>query len=121
MGDLEPLRRRDFTRQCLSGIGAASLLATGTSTAAPPPPAAPEESREEPPVPPAPEVLLLTTLMQQYPSENYTEEALQSIYGDIAGDLARDRQLRAFPLTHGDHPAVVFRVFRAMPAVEGAP
>jgi hypothetical protein len=57
-------------------------------------------------------MLLLTMLMIQYPSDNYSDEDVRSIYGDLASDLARTQQLRAFPLSNGDHPAVAFRAFR---------
>lgn len=116
MSDVLPLHRREFARQCLGGLGAASLTATAAAADTPPPPALPKDPQRELP---SPEVLLLTMLMAQYPSENYTDGNLQAIYGDIAADLTRSRQLRAFPLANGDHPAVAFRVFRA-DAIEGA-
>lgn len=115
MSDLLPFHRREFARQCLGGLGAATLTATITA-ADTPPPALPEDPQRELP---SPEVLQLSLLTRQYPSEKYSEENIQSIYGDIAADLARSKQLRAFPLVNGDHPAVAFCVFRA-DVVEGA-
>lgn len=114
MADLLPLHRREFARQCLGGLGAASL--TTAAVGDDQPPSSPEDPKRELP---SPEVLLLTLLMSQYPSEKYTEENIQSIYGDIAADLVRSKQVRAFPLANGDQPAVAFRVFRA-DILEGA-
>jgi hypothetical protein len=112
MPEMDPLPRREFARHFLGGIGAMSLTATvaAVDTPTPPPPALPEDPKRELP---SPEVLLLTMLIAQYPSDHYTEETLQAIYGDIASDQSRSRQLRAFPLTSDDGPADAFRVYRA--------
>jgi hypothetical protein len=115
MSYIHSLHRREFARQCLGGIGAASLTAGVTAAETPPPPALPEDPPHK--LPP-PEALLLTLLMAQYPSPHYTDDNLQSIYGDIAADLSRSRQLRAFPLTSGDAPAAAFRVYRATEGAE---
>lgn len=73
--------------------------------------AKPEESVDAP-AKPTMEILLLTFLMQRYPSEHYDETALQGIYGDIRGDLARGRILSEFPLKNSDEPAFVFQAYR---------
>lgn len=112
------LHRREFARQCLGGIGAASLIG-GNATAEDKPKAedTPDEAAKK--TPPA-ELLVLSALMQMYPSEHYDEDAVRGIYRDIAGDVARGKQLREFSLRNSDEPALTFRVFRAA-AAEGAP
>jgi hypothetical protein len=117
MSPSDNLDRRDFARHCLTGLGAASLIAAGAPAEDQPKPEKADESAKNRP---SAELLILSALMQTYPSERYDETAVQGIYRDIAGDLARGKQLRAFPLTNGDEPATVFRVFRAASA-EGAP
>ncbi len=107
MSDHEALPRREFARHLMTGLGAATL---STAVAA---------DDEPPREPPSPEMLLLTTLLTQYPSEHYTEEIVQNLYRDFTADLARSSQIRAFPLTNGDGPAHVFRVFRQ--PTEGTP
>lgn len=71
----------------------------------------PEEPRE-PVVRPTEEALLLTCLTQRYPSEHFDEEALQGIYRDLRGDVARGRILSEFPLKNSDEPAFAFRAYR---------
>lgn len=102
------VHRREFARQCLGTLGAASALVATTA-------AQDKTEKDETPAEKTPpvELLLLSALVQNYPSEHYTEEAIAGIYRDIAGDVARGKQLRAFPLENGDGPATVFRVFRA--------
>jgi hypothetical protein len=102
------VHRREFARQCLGTLGAASALAA-TAAAQDKSEKGEAPAEKTPPV----ELLLLSTLVQNYPSEHYTEEAIAGIYRDIAGDVARGKPLRAFPLANGDGPATVFRVFRA--------
>lgn len=63
---------------------------------------------EEPPV----ELLLLSYLVRRYPSDKYDEQALQGIFRDILGDVARGRQLSEYPLTNSDAPAFVFTAYR---------
>lgn len=114
MSHAEGLHRREFAWQMLGGLGAMSVATELTSAAdQPPPPALPEDPRTEPPeqTPPV-EVLLLTALVRNYPSEHYTDEVLRGIYGDIAGDVARGKQLRTVSLQNSDEPACVFRAFR---------
>jgi hypothetical protein len=115
------LHRREFAWQCLGGIGAASLIGGSSSADDKPKPADPADPADEPEkkTPPA-ELLILSALMQMYPSEHYDEDAVRGIYRDIAGDVARGKQLREFSLKNSDEPAMAFRVFRAASA-EGTP
>lgn len=112
MPNEEGLHRREFARSCLGGLGAASLAAPGMLLAA--------EDGKEPAKPPA-ELLLLSVLLQRYPDDHYSEEIVAGIYRDIAADLARGKQLRAFALRNADEPAVTFRAVRAAAAGKGAP
>jgi hypothetical protein len=61
------------------------------------------------PKPPSAEVMLLSYLARRHPSEHFDDEALQAIFRDIRGDVARGQQLSEFPLTNADEPAFVFR------------
>ena len=71
-----------------------------------------------PALPPT-EVLLLTYLMRRHPSDQYDEAAVQGIFRDIRGDVARGRQLSEFPLTNADEPAFTFGAYRgSSPAVK---
>lgn len=117
MSTAENLHRREFAWQCLGGLSAVSLTSV---SAAQDKPATPDEAKAEPEKqsPPA-ELLVLSALIQSYPSEHYTDEIYRDIYRDIAGDMARGKQLRAFPLTNGDGPACVFRAIRSV--AEGTP
>ena len=103
MPQREGLPRREFAKHCLGGLGIAALAA---------PAAAADETDDAAAKPPA-ELLILSALLQQYPSEHYTEEIVAGLYRDVAGDLARGKQLRAFPLQNSHEPACTFRVFRA--------
>ena len=112
----ERMRRRDFTRQLTVGAGglaAALSVSHGLSAETPPAPKLPEEpsGKEEPAAPP-PEVLLLTYLVRTYPSDKYDEVAIQGIFRDIRGDLARGKLLSEFPLKNSDEPAFVFSPYR---------
>ena len=53
--------------------------------------------------------------MQRYPSEHFGEAAIQGIFRDLRGDLARGRILSEFPLENSDEPCFEFRAFRAQP------
>lgn len=122
MAHAAKLPRREFARQCLGGIGAASIAGhVMAGEDRPPAPALPEEkpaAKDAPPV----ELLLLSALIENYPSEHYTDEILRGIYREIAGDQARGRQLRAFPLKNHDEPALVFRAStNSRPVAEGTP
>lgn len=118
MSDAESLDRRMFARQFLGGLGAASVMAgtLGGEDKAPPPKEEPKPEADER-TPPA-ELLILSALIQNYPSDHYTDEIFRSIYREIVGDVARGKQLRAFPLQNSDEPACLFRVVRSR---EGTP
>lgn len=111
MSSAEELHRRDFARHFLGTIGVTTLATSASFGEPPPPPALPEDATkdESPPF----ELLVLTQIVRSYPSEHYTGEALRGMYGDIAGDISRGKQLRSYPLKNGDEPACTFRVFRA--------
>ncbi|MFO1046244.1 MAG: hypothetical protein U0941_31080 [Planctomycetaceae bacterium] len=110
------MRRREFARQLTAGAGglaAALSVSQGLSAETPPAPKLPEEApaKEEPAAPP-PEVLLLTYLVRTYPSDKYDDVAIQGIFRDIRGDLARGKLLSEFPLKNSDEPAFVFSPYR---------
>ncbi|MEI8378867.1 MAG: hypothetical protein WCJ09_01975 [Planctomycetota bacterium] len=108
--------RREFAQQLTVGAGGlAAALATNQALGAetPPAPKLPEEpaAKVEPPAPP-PEVLLLTYLVRTYPSDNYDDVAIQGIFRDLRGDLARGKLLSEFPLKNSDEPAFIFSPYR---------
>lgn len=72
----------------------------------------PNDPATSPELPPA-EVLLLTYLTRRHPSDHYDDAAIQGIFRDIRGDVARGKQLSEFPLTNADEPASVFAAYRA--------
>lgn len=118
MSEAEGLDRRMFARQFLGGLGAASVMAGSLEGDDKAPPSKEELKPDaEERTPPA-ELLILSALIQNYPSDRYTDEIFRSIYREIVGDVARGKQLRAFPLQNSDEPACVFRVVRAR---EGTP
>lgn len=110
MSSAESLHRREFARQCLGSLGAVAV--TAEIAAAAPPPAMPEDPNVEPAESPPVELLLLTALVKRYPSEQYSDDVLRGIYGDIAGDVSRGKILRSVPLKNSDEPSTVFRVIR---------
>lgn len=116
MTDSPRLDRRRFVERLAAGSGAAFLAAGLTTAAEDQKPQAKPDAKPadalEPPVAPSQEILLLNCLMQRYPSEHYDEAALQGIFGDIRGDLARSGILSAFPLKNSDEPSFVFRAYR---------
>ena len=71
-----------------------------------------DEAAAAPELPPA-EVILLTYLTRRHPSDHYDEAAIQRIFRDIRGDIARGKQLSEFPLTNADEPAFVFAAYRS--------
>ena len=119
MPDPHRIGRRQFVESVAWGSSVAgTLLGPTLATAATetPPVEQKGEEKKEPPAPavapPSEEVLLLTVLTQRYPSEHFDEAALQGIYRDIRGDLARGRILSEFALKNSDEPAFVFRAHR---------
>lgn len=113
MDDVSPtiVTRRDFAQQLALGLG------LGTAAAATPVAAQePEKSEKKDPPPPRPPTaaeLILTGIVQQYPSEHYTDEVIEGIFGDVRSDLARGRELSKFPLQNSDEPASVFAAYRS--------
>jgi hypothetical protein len=106
--------RRRFAESLAAGSSAfALLMGSSLSSNADDKPAV--EPKEVPAAParPSEEVLLLTCLMQRYPSEHFDEAAIQGIYRDLRGDLARGKILSEFPLENSDEPCFEFRAFRA--------
>ncbi|MBS0204367.1 MAG: hypothetical protein JSS49_15795 [Planctomycetes bacterium] len=109
--------RRQFTRRLATGTGLVAGLATVTIQAAeiPPAPKLPEDppkTNDGPAVPPA-EILLLSYLLQSHPNEHFDEDAVQGIFRDIRGDVARGKVLANFPLRNSDEPAFVFAAHRS--------
>lgn len=72
----------------------------------------PDDAAAAPELPPA-EVILLTYLTRRHPSDHYDEAAIQGIFRDIRGDIARGKQLSDFPLKNSDEPAFVFAAYRS--------
>ena len=102
--------RRRFAESLVAGTGAVSAL-IGSSLSLNAEDKPPAEAKEAPSRP-SEEVLLLTCLTQRYPSEHFDEAAIQGIFRDLRGDLARGRILSAFPLQNSDEPCFEFRAFR---------
>jgi hypothetical protein len=123
MNDHGRIDRRRFTRQLAVGAGSLTAVFSGTSAAiaeTPPAPSLPENppvaplekpapSGTVPPEPPPPEVMLLTYLVRAHPSDHFDDAAVQGIFRDIRGDLARGQLLAEFPLKNSDEPAFAFR------------
>ena len=111
MPDHNPIDRRQFVETLLAGTGAiAALISPSLSLADEDKP--PVEAKEAAAARPSEEVLLLTCLMQRYPSEHFDEAAIQGIFRDLRGDLARGKILSEFPLENSDEPCFEFRAFR---------
>ena len=121
--------RRKFARQLVTGTGlvaASTLLIPAAATTAvgaevPPPPSLPEPADADAPdkaSEPPPEVLLMTYLVRAYPSDHFDEQAVQGIFRDIRGDIARGQILNEFSLKNSDEPAFVFSPYRS---TEGTP
>lgn len=118
--------RREFGRHLLTAAAITSGTAGVNSTSmlleaaeAPPVPKLPEDQQPTPPEPPlpSPEALLLTYLVRQYPNNNIDKQAIQGIYRDIQGDVARGKILSDFLLTNSDEPAFHFAAYRSSDAI----
>jgi hypothetical protein len=110
--------RRDFTRQFVLGVGLSVVPLTAASAAPAEVPPAPKLPEEPAPIAadahlPPPELLLMTYLVRHYPSHHFDDVAIQGIFRDIRGDVARGRALAEFPLQNSDEPAFVYRAYRA--------
>ena len=127
MSSPDRIDRRHFAAQLAVGASALTVAMTplaATSAAEDKPVADKNEKRDKPaekqsdeaaapPELPSAEVILLTYLTRRYPSDHYDEAALQGIFRDIRGDVARGKQLSEFPLTNADEPAFVFATYRS--------
>jgi len=126
MSKSDRIDRRHFAAQLALGAGAltAAVSPLTSASAGEDKPAAsktekgdkpaekpPNEAAAAPELPPA-EVILLTYLTRRHPSDHYDEAALQGIFRDIRGDVARGKQLSEFPLKNADEPAFVFAAYR---------
>ncbi len=126
MSSPDRIDRRHFAAQL--AVGASALTAAMTPLAAAsaaedkpvadknqkgdkPAEAKPDEAAAPPELPSA-EIVLLTYLTRRHPSDHYEEAAIQGIFRDIRGDVARGKQLSEFPLTNADEPAFVFVAYR---------
>lgn len=110
MDDAQPtVNRRDFAQHLAVGLGLTAVTATTTAAQEPDK----TEKKDPPPRPPTPAELILTGIVQQYPSEHYTDDVIEGIFGDIRGDLARGRELSKFPLQNSDEPAFIFAAYRS--------
>lgn len=118
--------RREFGRHLLTAAvitsGTAGISSTSGLLAAgedPPAPKLPEDQQPNPSKPALPphEALLLTYLVRQYPNKNFDKQAIQGIYRDIQGDIARGKILSDFPLTNSDEPAFHFAAYRSSDAI----
>jgi hypothetical protein len=91
--------RREFARwmACgLAGTGAAGAEKVAIAAGDPP---------QKPPSLP---VLVLARIIEEFPSERYDEAIVENILNDVRADLARGRELSAFPLKNADEPAFIF-------------
>ena len=115
--DQSRMLRRDFTRQFILGAGLSAVTvptAWAASSDVPPVPKLPEvPAPGAAEAPPPTEVLLLTYLVRRYPNDHLDEAAIQGIFRDIRGDVARGRVLAEFPLKNSDEPAFVSSAYRA--------
>ncbi len=110
MPDQNRIDRRRFAESLVAGSGAITAL-IGLSSSLNADDKPPADAKDAP-ARPSEEVLLLTCLMQRYPSEHFDEAAIQGIFRDLRGDLARGRILSEFPLQNSDEPCFEFRAFR---------
>lgn len=114
MSEDSQIDRRRFAERLIAGtgcltVGFSAVPAVGEEV--PPPPKLPTDA--DPSSDPPLELLLLTYLVRNYPSEKFDDAALQGIFRDIRGDVARGKVLSEFPLKNSDEPAFVFGAYRA--------
>lgn len=126
MSSLNRIDRRHFATQLAVGASAltAAMTPLAATSAAEDKPVAnknehgdkPAEKKPDeaaaPPELPSAEVLLLTYLTRRHPSDHFDEAAIQGIFRDIRGDIARGKQLSVFALKNADEPAFVFAAYR---------
>lgn len=94
----DTLDRRQFSRVLLAGVSGTAVGVSAASSAEP----------EQPPkAPPPPEALLLAQIVSLCPGDHWDEAMLQDVLNDLRGDLARGRQLSAYPLSNSDEMALV--------------
>jgi hypothetical protein len=116
--DSSRMLRRDFTRQFVLGAGLSAVPLTTSLAATSDVPPAPKLPEDPAPIAaeahlPPPELLLMTYLVRQYPNDHFDDVAIQGIFRDIRGDIARGRALAEFPLRNSDEPAFVYSAYRA--------
>ncbi len=102
--------RRRFAESLVVSSGAITAM-IGSSLSLNAEDKSPVEAKDTPSRP-SEEVLLLTCLMQRYPSDHFDEAAIQGIFRDLRGDLARGKILSEFPLENSDEPCFEFRAYR---------
>ena len=123
MDSSNQLDRRQFARQVAAvgggfAAGMAAATAGAQSSNTPPAPKLPEDNgpgtakKAEPDGPPV-EALLLTFLVRRYPNLQFDDAALQGVFRDIRGDVARSDALSEFVLKNSDEPAFAFRAYRS--------
>jgi hypothetical protein len=101
-----PLPRREFARVLAAGVSGCALGLSGSTEAAA------QEAEEKPKLPSVP-ALILAQIVSECPGDHWTEETLDSVLGDIRGDLSRGRLLKSVPLTNADEPGPIFAAYRA--------
>lgn len=99
------LPRREFARVVAAG---ASGFALGTQA----PTTSQAQDPPKPPTPPSPAALILAQIVADCPSEHWNDETLAGLMGDVRGDIARGKTLRAVPLTNADEPGPLFAAYR---------
>ncbi|MDZ4689016.1 MAG: hypothetical protein SH850_28405 [Planctomycetaceae bacterium] len=106
--DAAPLPRREFGRLLTAGIGGVALGMSGETHLA----TAQEPPVAEKPKPPSMAALIHAQIVADCPSEHWDDATLESLMGDIRGDLARGRTLKTVPLTNADEPGPIFAAYR---------
>jgi hypothetical protein len=108
----DAIDRREFARWMTLGISASGTASIDSIAGA----------ADEPPKPPSLPMLVLARIKEEFPSDRYDEATVEGILQDVRADLARSRELSAFPLQNSDEPAFVFpavpRTFLVIPPKE---